>query len=309
MNFNLRQLEALYWAGRLGSFQAAANRLHTTQSAISKRVAELESALGCELFDRRRRNAQLTATGSRVAIGAEQMLTQARRLLDEVGEHRNESVFRLAVTELIGMTWLPKLMRSVADDMPWLRLEVEVLNGGVLLEQMNRGHYDVAILPGPMWGRIYEAVKLRALKRAWMASPSMAVPDRVLTVEELSEYPIASQFADTIHAQLQMAWFKRAGFPITNAVQAQTFAVLGQLTRTGVAIAQLPIDFYADELRLGELRAIQVSPDLPNVEYFAIFRRDGAHQDASAIAKLAKLNCDFSQPSKQPPASELLSPP
>ena len=66
MNINIKQLEALYWAGRLGSFQAAANRLHTTQSAISKRIAELEEALGRQLFDRSRRNAQLTPAGESV---------------------------------------------------------------------------------------------------------------------------------------------------------------------------------------------------------------------------------------------------
>ena len=73
MNVNIKQLEALYWAGRLGSFQAAANRLHTTQSAISKRIAELEEALGRQLFDRSRRNAQLTPAGERVSAGAEQL--------------------------------------------------------------------------------------------------------------------------------------------------------------------------------------------------------------------------------------------
>ena len=33
-----KQLEALYWIGTLGSFEAAAQHLETTQSAISKRI-------------------------------------------------------------------------------------------------------------------------------------------------------------------------------------------------------------------------------------------------------------------------------
>jgi len=39
-------LETLCWIARLGSFTAAAERLNTTQPAISKRVKELEEAIG-----------------------------------------------------------------------------------------------------------------------------------------------------------------------------------------------------------------------------------------------------------------------
>jgi DNA-binding transcriptional LysR family regulator len=294
MNLNIKQLEALYWAGRLGSFQAAANRLHTTQSAISKRVAELESTLGHSLFDRSRRNAQLTPAGERVAAGAEQMLSQAKRLLEDLGETQEyESSFRLGATELIALTWLADLMRALRSTYPRLRLEVEVRNGGVILEGMNRGKYDLALLPGPMWGRLFDAVPLRTLERAWMASPKMGIPRRVLSVEELSEYPIASQFPDTIHAQLQSAWFTRAGFPLRNLVQADGFAVLGEMARTGIAVAQLPVGYYTPELKHKQLVRLKVQPELPDVEYFAIYRRATGHALAGAVAKIAKAHCNF----------------
>lgn len=294
MNTKIKQLEALYWAGRLGSFQAAANRLHTTQSAISKRIAELESTLGRSLFDRSRRNAQLTPAGERVAAGAEQMLSLAQRLLEDLTEPEPyEGTFRLGATELIGMTWLTRLMQSIRAGHPRVRLEVEVHNGGALLEQMNHGRYDVALLPGPMWGRLYEAVPLGPLERAWMASPEMDLHRRILTVEELSAFPVAAQFPDTIHAQLQSAWFTRAGFPLRHLVQAHGFAVLGQMALAGIAVAQLPVGFYAPELRRRRLVRLQVTPELPDVEYFAIHRREAAHPLAAQIAKLAQKHCDF----------------
>lgn len=45
MNLTFKQLEALLFSARLRSFSAAALKLHTTQSAISKRVAELGESL------------------------------------------------------------------------------------------------------------------------------------------------------------------------------------------------------------------------------------------------------------------------
>jgi DNA-binding transcriptional LysR family regulator len=295
VNPNLKQLEALYWAGRLGSFQAAANRLHTTQSAISKRIAELEEGLGRKLFDRSRRNAKLTPAGERVSEGAEQMLSIVKGLVESSSEpDEYESVFRLAATELTAMTWLPGLLSAIRLDHPRLRVEVEIHGGGTLLEQLNRSRYDLALLPGPMWGRLYEALPMQALERAWMASPAMRVPSRGLTVEQLSRFSIGSQYPDTIHAQLQAAWFNKAGFPLRNLVLSHSFTVLGELAKKGVVIAQLPVGFYADAIRRRELVRIKVTPDLPDAQYFAVYRRGTAHRLAARIAALAQAQCDFS---------------
>ena len=56
-------LETLCWIARPGSFTAAAERLNTTQPAISKRVKELEDAIGISLFQRQGRRMELTLQG------------------------------------------------------------------------------------------------------------------------------------------------------------------------------------------------------------------------------------------------------
>lgn len=299
MNVNIKQLEALYWAGRLGSFQAAANRLHTTQSAISKRIAELEETLERQLFDRSRRNAQLTPAGERVSLAAGQMLSISRTLIEEAGDpDEYQAVFRLAATEATALTWLPALAKRVRADYPKLRLEIEIHEGGVLLEQLNRGRYDLALLPGPMWGKIYEAVPMKTLERAWMASPKLSTPPVALTVEELSQYPIGSQYSDTIHARLQSAWFRRAGYPLRHHIQAHSLSVLGELTRVGAIVAQLPTGIYSEQLRKKELVRVLVTPELPDVQYFAVYRRATSHRLAEPIAAIAKDLCDFSSRAK-----------
>ena len=54
---NLKQIETFYWAAKLGSFTAAAERLSATQSTVSMRIQELERDFGVALFDRRLRAA------------------------------------------------------------------------------------------------------------------------------------------------------------------------------------------------------------------------------------------------------------
>lgn len=63
------------------SFSEAAELLHLTQPAISKRLAALENQLGTKLIDRSNRQVRLTDAGAR-------LLPHARRILDEVHNAR-----------------------------------------------------------------------------------------------------------------------------------------------------------------------------------------------------------------------------
>lgn len=92
MRIPLRHLEALYWVSRLGSFTAAAGRLHSTQSAISMRIRDLEETLAQELFDRTARSARLTAKGHELVGYAERVMGlmeewSSQELVDSDGEH------------------------------------------------------------------------------------------------------------------------------------------------------------------------------------------------------------------------------
>jgi DNA-binding transcriptional LysR family regulator len=81
----LRQLEALYWIVQLGTFERAAARLHTTQSAVSKRIKELEAACRITVFARDRRGAKLTEQGEHVLALGQEMLGLQERILELQG--------------------------------------------------------------------------------------------------------------------------------------------------------------------------------------------------------------------------------
>jgi DNA-binding transcriptional LysR family regulator len=81
MRASLLQIEAFYWAARLGSFHAAARHLHFTQPAISARIKELESVLDLKLFERRQRKVELTADGRNALIFAEKVLNAGQEFI------------------------------------------------------------------------------------------------------------------------------------------------------------------------------------------------------------------------------------
>src|SRR5215831_2026001 len=83
---NLRFVEAFVWVARLRSFTAAAEKLHSTQTAISARIATLEEDFGVKLFERDKRTVTLTRAGDELLQYAEQLLGISARMLEVVSD-------------------------------------------------------------------------------------------------------------------------------------------------------------------------------------------------------------------------------
>ncbi|MFP3741188.1 LysR substrate-binding domain-containing protein, partial [Burkholderia sp. SIMBA_019] len=67
-----------------------------------------------------------------------------------------EGVVRLGVTELVGMTWLARLVSQISLRYPRVQLMPEIDGGITLYERLEQDQLDVAIMPGPFWSYQYD---------------------------------------------------------------------------------------------------------------------------------------------------------
>src|ERR1700754_1460749 len=119
-----KQLEALYWVAKLGGFSQAAERLHTTQSAVSRRIQELESVVDTQLFDRTLRTARLTEKGEEMFSVAQRLLAQRDEAMEQFARPEvMERRLRIGLTELTAMTWFPRLVSLVQSYYPRVVIE------------------------------------------------------------------------------------------------------------------------------------------------------------------------------------------
>ena len=83
-NLTLRQLRAFAAVAKLGSFTAAATRMHLTHSALSVLVRELERELGARLFDRHTRRLLLTEAGHELLPYATRVLADLEQAFRQI---------------------------------------------------------------------------------------------------------------------------------------------------------------------------------------------------------------------------------
>jgi DNA-binding transcriptional LysR family regulator len=174
---NFRQFEALYWIARLGGFHAAARHLRTSQPAISARIREMERQLGVTLFDRSGRKVRPTPKGHEMLRYAAQVMAIAAEIQQRVGtrEALTRRV-RLGVPGIAALTWLPHLLERVERTYPGLVVEFTGDSSEILVEQMQRGLLDVAVLAAPVASPKVTAESLGRVALAWLCSPLLDLP-------------------------------------------------------------------------------------------------------------------------------------
>ena len=125
-----------------------ARKLNTTQSAISKRVQELESSLGAPLFDRAQRNAKLSEKGAEVLHLAKRLLEQRDAAVEQLS---NPAVIsrrvRIGVAELTAITWLLRFVQLLRKNYPKVLIEPDVDASVSPRDRLLADEMDLIIVP------------------------------------------------------------------------------------------------------------------------------------------------------------------
>lgn len=146
---DLRLLEYFVAVAELEHVGKAAERLHISQSPLSRQIRQLEKELQLELFVRERQRIRLTESGR-------WLLNQTRGLLAHVDKVRNEAEQRsrgqigtLSVGFTSAAMWsgmLPKLLRRFQSKFPDATVELHNMRSSMQLEAARSGGIDVGFV-------------------------------------------------------------------------------------------------------------------------------------------------------------------
>uniref|UniRef100_UPI003F493D72 LysR family transcriptional regulator n=1 Tax=Cupriavidus yeoncheonensis TaxID=1462994 RepID=UPI003F493D72 len=286
---NNRQLESFLAIVQLGSFAAAAERLHVTQSTVSARIQELEEDLGIMLFDRSQRQVHLTNKGRQLIAYAEQVIEIFSEIKEQLSDDTAVTgVVRIGVAELVAITWLPQFTRAVRKKYPGVILEFEVALNPVLVEGARKGDFDIAVIAGPCTDSVFVAQHVGSVRFSWMCSPGFHNSNELLTARELRKWPIIYQGADSYTTEATNAWLGLRSSRKHRGTSCNSLAAVKSLTVAGVGISLLPIGIYEDELKRKELKKIRTNPvelDMPFTAIFAKRAESRLLNDISALCQ------------------------
>lgn len=149
---NIRDLKYVIAVAELHSFSLAAKRCYVTQPTLSSQIKKLEIELGVPLFERLNKRVILTAVGEKIVLSAMRVIQEVEYIKD-ISESEKDPLsgrFRLGAFPTLATYIFPKIIKPIKTTMPNLKLiliEDKTVN---LIEQLNSGDIDAALLALPV---------------------------------------------------------------------------------------------------------------------------------------------------------------
>ena len=243
INFDLQQLQAFVALAERGSFRAAAEHIHLSAPALSRRIDKLEKILGARLFNRTTRAVEMTALG-RV------FLERARSALDDleaamlgitdIAASRSGRV-TVACVPSAAISFLPSVVRPFSEHYPLIRLRVIDEAAGEVLASVLRSEADFGIgfigsqIPGVDFAPVHADPFVLALPRthALAARTSIGWP-------ELAGEPMLAVARSSGNRQLLDDALARSGINPVYRLEVSHIATLLGMVDAGLGLAAVP---------------------------------------------------------------------
>jgi DNA-binding transcriptional LysR family regulator len=292
---SVKQIETFYWVAKLGTVQRAADKLHITQSAATKRLKDVEAKSAAPLFEEGGKKARLTAKGH-------EMLTLCESLLESIGrlqaywdaDRHVARVLHIGLTELVALTWFPAFLREMHDLYPNLILRPYVDISGPLQEQVIDGRLDLAILPEPELPAFVARIALGSASFAWFCRPGQFDSRRTVSLRELGTVPVIEEISLSVVTILSSRAFESAGVDPERICGGNNAVAVGGLVAAGVGVGLLPVDLFRRQLQNGLMQIVTTEPGVPAVRYDAIFLKQSQSALGYMVADVARRCCNFS---------------
>ena len=241
LNITLKQLRYFEALRQHGHFGRAADACAVTQPALSVQIKELEQTLGLALFERSARHVRLTGFGETFADRVREIL----RAVDELGDVARAAQaglsgrLRVGVIPTIAPYLLPKLIPALRTDFPDLEVQFRETQTPRLVQELQEGRLDCAIVALPIAEAAIEEfalfdeafVLVRAQSEAGTAAPSIDALGR----ENLLLLEDGHCFRDQAMAFCQV----QAAAP-RDGLDGSSLSTLVQMVGAGIGMTLIP---------------------------------------------------------------------
>jgi DNA-binding transcriptional LysR family regulator len=284
---NIRFLETFIWLARLQNFRLTAEKLHTTQAAVSSRIASLEENFDVRLFDRNSRSATLTPAGRKMLAYAERIVNLGEEMRREVEDASGDGgLIRIGVVESIVHSWFPALMARVRERFPHLEIEVTSDTTIHLAQLLRADGVDLILQTHALNDREFADQPLCEFPMRWVASPALGLSGRPVDLARLADFPLISFSRHSgPHIALEREFARAVERPVRiNCISS--VAAMIRLVADGFGVSVLPPAIIQRELREGTLEVLDVQSGFVPLPLMASYRLQ-SHPMAARIAELA----------------------
>jgi DNA-binding transcriptional LysR family regulator len=265
-----QNLKAFITVANSGSFSESAEQLHLTQSAISKRIAQLEHQIGKKLFDRIARQVTLTEAGTELLPRAQRILQEYENALQAINDLSGEAsgTLRLAISHHLGLHRLPPVLKQFAQKYPKVTLDIEFMDSEKAYEQVLHGQSEVAIITlaleshhnihsQKIWNDPLRFICAQDHPLATLTKPEL---------KDLAEYPIILPGLNTYTGRIIQNLFQQEGIPLKAPMSTNYLETISTMVEIGLGWSVLP-ETLVRELHVMPFEQVSIERELGYIHH------------------------------------------
>ncbi len=164
----IRTLRYFWTVAEAGTITKAAEQLHLTQPTLTRQIHELEAELGIELFTRQRRQMVLTDAGLFLKSRAEEILSLTQTTVQSFADRKKQLFtghINIGCVEADNSDTMAMLLEEYVRDYPEVTFSVVTGSSDIIIDQLDKGLLDVAVLLEPIDTTKYYTLRLPRQER------------------------------------------------------------------------------------------------------------------------------------------------
>ena len=273
----LKQLRAFCQAARLGSISRAAERVMSSQPAVSTQIRTLEEELGVQLFERRGPRIVLSRIGRMLYHRAMPLVEGMDRLPDTFFEEQHgvaPDYLLIGAGQVSAAYVLPEFLKRFRASNPRVRVRVKTGTGRQRLDWLRNYELDLVVAAMDSSAPDLEFHPVLESEFVLITSEDHPLAGRdSVGFEEASAYPFIWHAADHYTRQAAEVIMRLHGIIAPEvAVEVNGWGVITNYVAAGAGIAVVPDVCLTDHDRLRKIRFPDI---LPRRKYGAVTRRRG----------------------------------
>lgn len=304
MNLSRLDLTSLRLAlacARTGSLTAAALELHLAPAAASRRLKELEAALGSPLFERHARGLRVSSAGEVMVRHGLALLQHLERLGHEVTDLREGHTrhVRLCTSTAALNQFLPPLLVQFAARHPDIRVDLEEQVTTAVVASLREGRCDLGIF---VEGQAVDDLspQVFAHDELVLVMPqghALARYRKPVAFDAVLDQDLIGMNSGAALLQSLQSAAERRGLPLRLRMQVRSFDAVCHLVAAGLGISVLPRAAVEPLAQAMGLRCRSLSDDWAR-RRLLIALGAGRQADAAVHALMTHLTCEPSQNAK-----------
>lgn len=279
--FTLGQMQAFLAAAEASSFSAAAKTLKVSQPSLSRGIAEMEEALSCVLFSRTKQGIELSEAGHAFR---EKALRVAEAHAQAQASLHNWRAAKSGRLKLVGSaTVMPVLLSALVDALKReygdAALEVDSAVSPEVRRRVLEGESTLGVSVDAEEHPALRYTPVLAAQLGLMASPRLALPESITSLDDLMGVPILKYGSDTQVTRLLIHHGVRFDSYFASPVAVSCMMASFDLAHQGQA-AMVCSGISASNVRAAGLKFIPLPGLLPVVNVSIVSRQDATFDPA-----------------------------